>query len=376
MKRLFAAGGRAVVLDVEEPTLRSGEVLVSTAFSAVSSGTESHIVRATAATDALDEDQYPASKPYGPKLRDQRVQWAGALPRVQRRGFASIGYSLAGRVISVAPDVTDLRPGDPVACSGSQCAVHAERVAVPRSLVARVPPGVRLEHAAFITLGTIGMHALRRTGCQFGETLVVYGLGLLGLIVVQLARAAGIYVFGLDLDAQRLRLAESLGAHWTFNPAEASPQQAVLDVTDGFGADAVVMAVATESSEPLNIAFDLCRQRASVVGLGAFGMCIERERMFGADVSLLPSVAYGPGRYDAVYEEGNVDYPIGYARWTENRNMGAFLRLVAEGKVDLAPLAPTRVPLADAPAAYDMLLQSASRPASLLLTYEQPAADD
>ncbi len=369
MKRLFAAGGHAVVLDVPEPTPRAGEVVVATAFSAVSTGTETHIVRATAATDSAVADQYPGPRPYGPKIHDRRVRWSGALPRGQHPGYASLGYSLAGTVTTVASDVMDLAPGDRVACSGSQCAVHAERVAVPRSLVVRVPADVSLGRAAFVTLGAIAMQALRRGGCQLGETVVVYGLGTLGLLVVQIARAAGLYVVGLDLAEDRLRLAHNLGAHWVLNPSQTDPVRTVLDVTDGFGADAVILALATESSEPLNIAFDLCRQRASIVGLGAFGMHIERERMFAPEVSLHPALAYGPGRYDPVYEEGNIDYPIGHVRWTENRNMAAFVRLLAENRVDVDVLAAERVPIDRAPAAYDRLLESSDRLPTLLLTY-------
>jgi threonine dehydrogenase-like Zn-dependent dehydrogenase len=369
VKRLFAAGGHAIVLDVDEPTPRPGEVIVSTAFSAVSTGTETHIVRATAATDSPVDDQYPGPRPYGPKIHDRRVRWTSPAPRDQRPGYASLGYSLAGTVIEVGGDVADLAPGDRVACSGSQCAVHAERVAVPRSLTVRVPPEVSLDKAAFVTLGAIAMHALRRAACQFGETVVVYGLGTLGLLVVQIARAAGMYVFGLDLAPDRLQLARTLGAHWVLNPQAADPVAEVLERTDGFGADAVILAIATESSEPINIAFDLCRQRASVVGLGAFGMHIQRERMFAPDVSLHPAIAYGPGRYDPVYEEGNVDYPIGHVRWTENRNMAAFVRLLAEQKVDVGALAPDRVRLDDAPAAYERLMRSTDRPPTLLLTY-------
>ena len=143
-----------------------------------------------------------------------------------------------------------------------------------------------------------------------------------------------------------------------------------MNATNGFGADAVILSVFTESSEPLNHAFDMCRQRGTVVGIGAFGMNISRERMFSRDVTFHPSLAYGPGRYDHVYEEGSVDFPIGYVRWAENRNMEAFLRLLAEGKVDVDSMAPVHMPIEEAPAAYD-LLRSPERPATVLLTYKQ-----
>ena len=369
MKRVVAAGGRAVVVDVPEPLLRPGEVLVETAFSAISAGTEMHIIHSTARTETTGEDTYPSLRqPNPPQLRKHGTRWAGPAPREQLPGTAAVGYSLAGTVLAVADDVSDLAPGDRVACSGNQCAVHAERVAVPRNLTARVPDGVSLDQAAFVTLGCIAMTGLRRTQCQFGETVVVFGLGLLGLLATQIARQAGLYVLGLDIDDRRVQQALTFGAHRALNPQTADPVAAIHDMTDDFGADGVVMCVVTPSSEPLNLAFDLCRHRATVVGVGAFGMDIIRAKMYARDVAFYPSIAYGSGRYDSVYEEGNVDYPIGYARWTENRNQGAFLRLLAEGKVSVAPLAPVRVPIADAPRAYELLSQP-DRPPTVLLTY-------
>jgi threonine dehydrogenase-like Zn-dependent dehydrogenase len=369
MQQVVAAGGRAVVVEVPEPAPRAGEVLVAPAFSVISAGTERHIIASTAGPAAAAVRLQPFAVP--PKLRDDGVTWAGPAPRAAPPGMASLGYSLAGTVLAVAPEVRDLRPGDRVACAGNQCAVHAERVAVPRSLVAPVPDGVDLDRAAFVTLGAIGVYNLRRAGCRFGETVVVAGLGPLGLLAVQIARRAGLYVLGLDVDDRRVALARALGAHAALNPARDDPVAAVRAMTDGFGADAVLLCIATPSSEPVNLAFDLCRQRGCVVGVGLFGMTLERDRMYARDVTFYPSLAYGPGRYDPVYEEGNVDYPIGYVRWTENRNMRYFLRLLAEGAVEVAPLAPVRVPLAEAPRAYE-LLQAPDRPPTVLLTYSQP----
>ncbi|MBI3943054.1 MAG: zinc-binding alcohol dehydrogenase [Chloroflexi bacterium] len=370
MKRVVASEGRAVVLDVPEPELRPGEVLVAPAFSAISVGTETHIIHSTAQAETMGQDQYPSLRsPRAPQLRNPGTRWDGPRPRPQIPGTAAIGYSLAGTVLAVSSEVTDMQPGDKVACSGNQCAVHAERVAVPRSLAAHVPAGVPLDEAAFITLGTIGMHGLRRTGCQFGETVVIYGLGLLGLLATQVARQAGIYVIGVDIDDRRVAQALQLGATAAVNPNKQDPVEAVLQRTDGFGADGVVLCVVTPSSEPLNLAFDMSRHRGVVVGVGLFGMCIDRDRMYSKDVTYYPSIAYGPGRYDAVYEEGNVDYPIGYVRWTESRNMKAFLRLLAEKKIDLSFMAPERVPIAEAPRAYEILSRP-DRPPTVLLTYD------
>lgn len=369
MKRVFAVDGRPVVLDVPEPALRANEVLVAPIFSAISVGTETGIIRGSDPATP-DTDVFKAAGPPRPKLRSAGIRWDGDRPRAEEPGRSHLGYGLAGRVLAVSENVTDICVGDLVACSGDQAAHHSERVAVPRNLLTKVPEGVRPEQAAFVTLGTIATHALRRTGCHFGETVVVYGLGLLGLLTVQIARAAGIYTIGLDIDNRRFEQALAYGALAALNPRESDTVAAVNAATNGFGADAVVLTVFTESSEPLNHAFDLCRHRGTVVGLGAFGMNIARERMYARDITFLPSIAYGPGRYDHVYEEGCVDYPIGYVRWTENRNQESFLRLIAEGKVEVDSLAPIHMPLEEAPAAYD-LLRSPERPATVLLTYGQ-----
>jgi threonine dehydrogenase-like Zn-dependent dehydrogenase len=343
--------------------------LVAPIFSAISAGTESGIIRGSDPSTPIT-DVFRAAGPPRPKLRSAGVRWDGDRPRPEQPGHHHLGYGLAGRVLAVADNVTDIQVGDLVACSGDQAAHHAERVAVPRNLLTKVPEGVRPDQAAFVTLGTIAMHGLRRTGCTVGETVVVYGLGLLGLLVTQIARAAGIYTVGIDIDHRRFEQARGYGALATIDPRETDAVEVVLGVTNDFGADAVILTVFTESSEPLNHAFDLCRHRGTVVGIGAFGMNIQRERMFARDITFLPSIAYGPGRYDHVYEEGGVDFGIGYVRWTENRNQEAFLRLVAEGKVVVDALAPIRMPIDEAPAAYE-LLRSPERPATVLLTYGQ-----
>lgn len=369
MKRVFALGGRAVLRDVPEPEMRPGEVLVAPAFSAISAGTEMYFIRGSG-TPGFTMQEYPGDPPSWPKVRTA-IRSDHPFPRPSDPEALSIGYSLAGRVLAVGDDILDIRPGDRVACSGSQCAHHAERVAVPRNLVSRVPDGVPLEDAAFVTLGTIALGALRESDCRFGETVVVYGLGLLGLLVGQIARSAGMRVIGIDLDPARLELARTLGIEHVIDPATTDPVEAVHALTDGFGADAVVLGAVTESSEPLNQSFDLCRQRGRVVALGQFGWTIDRARMFANEVTVVPVKPYGPGRYDPVYEEGNVDYPIGYVRWTENRNQALFLDLLAAGAVRVAPLAPIHVPIERAPEAYELLMRE-GRPPTVVLRYPEP----
>lgn len=373
IRKLFAQGGRAVVAEIPDPVLRSGEVLIAPAFSVVSAGTETSTIAMSADPRRIHDHDYPApdGHRFGPQIRSASVRWSGPTPRTAPEQYALIGYSLAGRVVDVAPDVTDLRPGDRVAASGSQCAHHAELVAVPRALTTRVPEGAALDAAAFVTLGTIAMQAVRLTQATFGGTIVMYGLGLLGLLGTQIAAAGGIYTVGLDLDERRRADGLRFGAIAAPDPSdEAAVTRLVHSLTDGFGADGVILGVVTTSDRPLNHAFELCRQKGVVVGLGAFGTKIERDTMVWSDVTLVMQLAYGPGRYDPVYEEGNVDYPIGYVRWTENRNAQHFLRLVAEGKVSPLAIEPERFAFADAPTAYERL-KAPDRPPTLLFEYPE-----
>lgn len=369
MKRLYAYEGKVVALEVPEPTLRSGEVLVAPAYSAISTGTELATIRLSEDPARSLDHNYPGPMTHLPKIRSEGVRLTAPSPREAVPGYAMMGYSLAGVVVDTAADILDLRVGDRVACGGSQAAQHAEYVAVPRNLCARVPDGVALAHASLTTLGAIAMHALRLSNATFGGTVVLYGLGVLGLIGTQLARTAGIYAIGLDPDAIRRNQALGFGAIAAADPLdEAVATTLVQELTDGLGADGVVLGVTTSSSNPLNHSFELCRQRGVVVGLGAFGSQIDRHAMVWNDVTLVMALAYGPGRYDSVYEEGGVDYPIGYVRWTENRNFGHFLRLLEEQRIDVSSLARERVSFVDAPDAYARLTD-ADRPPTLLLDY-------
>ncbi len=366
MKRVYAQDGAAIVREVPEPEIRQGEVLIQTAYSAISVGTEMWLIEGSA-DPTFTNHEYPPNPPRWPKTRSP-IGRNHPLPRPPDPEAISLGYSLSGRVVDIEDRVTDLRVGDPVAASGSQCAHHAEVVAVPRNLVARVPEGLPLHEAALVTVGSVAVTALRETRCQFGESIVLYGLGLLGLLAAQVGRAAGFNLIGVEIDEGRLDLARSLGLE-VIDPNRADPVRRVKELTDGFGADAVILGLKTASSEAMNMAFDMCRQRARVVAQGLFGMEVDRSRFYANQVELVPVIGYGLGRYDPVYEEGNTDYPIGLARWTENRNQEYFLRLLAEGHVNAGLIAPISVPIERAPEAYEMI-RGPDRPPTVLLTYK------
>jgi threonine dehydrogenase-like Zn-dependent dehydrogenase len=350
--RIVARGGAIALVTEPPPGLRRGEVLVATQYSVISPGTERTILDATRA-EGWASHEYPEPGQAWPHVRSGGVRHDLLLPRPPGQDYASLGYSLAGRVVAVAEDVTDLVPGDLVACGGSQCAFHSEQVAVPRNLTVRVPDGLGPDLAAFVTLGSIALEALRRSGRTLGETIVVFGCGVLGVLITMLARAAGIYVVAVDPDPRRLEVAAGAGAIPAAGGDDLAGQ--VRARTDGFGADAAVITVTTEASDVVNAAVGVLRPGGVVVGVGQFGMGLSRDRWFGAQATILPSIAYGPGRYDPVYEENNWDYPIGVVRWTENRNMAAFLRLAADGRLDLDQIPVIRVPAADAARAYAAL---------------------
>jgi threonine dehydrogenase-like Zn-dependent dehydrogenase len=357
VRRIMARGGQVVVRDEDLPPLGPGDVLVRSVCSVISPGTERSIVAATAESVSAAHE-YPHPDYVWPQLRSTAVRGHTRRPRLPPTDAASLGYSLAGVVEQVGADVADLRPGDRIACSGSQCAYHAEQVVVPRNLIARVPSDVADEDAAHVTLGAIALEAFRRATCTVGETLLVVGAGMLGQLLTQIARRAGVYVVAVDAEAGRRKLADGYGAMLTVPAADDDAVALVRSATDGFGADAAIVAAAGPGSTLINFSFAALRPGGRVVALGDFGMDIDRQAFFRAQATFVPSIAYGPGRYDPVYEENNVDLPINVVRWTENRNMALFLRMLAEGHIDLSGLPRAEVPFIDASQAYQRLFAS------------------
>ena len=283
-----------------------------------------------------------------------------------------LGYSCAGEVIEVRGDVGDLRPGDLVACAGST-ANHSEIVSVPRNLVTRVPDGVGLDHAAFATLGAIAVQGVRQAAVQIGEKVAVIGLGLIGLLTVQLLRAAGCRVLGIDIDPAKLRLARELGCDLAVLSQDPALEEHVLLFTGGYGVDATVITAASSSNQPIELSGDITRERGRVVVVGLTKMDVPREPFYMKEIELRISRSYGPGRYDPQYEEKGRDYPYAYVRFTENRNMACFLELIQSGQVRLDPLITHRFKLADATAAYSLIEGERREPyIGILLEYDRP----
>jgi predicted dehydrogenase/threonine dehydrogenase-like Zn-dependent dehydrogenase len=358
MKQILqsARTGEIEVADVPAPHAAKGCVLVRVAASLVSAGTE----RASADFAAKSLMQKAQARPdlvrdVLNKIRRDGLLSAYSAVRGRLDEPSALGYSCAGTVVEVGEGISDLQVGDRVACAGAGFAVHAEFACVPRMLVARIPSSdVDFESAAFTTLGSVAMHAVRTAEVKLGEVVAVIGLGLLGQLAVQILRAAGCRVVGLDLRQERAALAVSMGA-MASTTSEAEFRDLCFRHSNGYGADSILITAETSSSAPVNLASEIARDRAIVVAVGAIGMELERRLYYEKELDFRVSRSYGPGRYDAAFEQKGIDYPIGHVRWTETRNMEAFVQLLADGKLDLKPLITQRFLIGNAVSAYDLI---------------------
>ncbi len=377
MKQVVLRSGQAVVEEVPAPALLPGSILVRVAYSCISTGTETATLSTTDVRMGVGLIKSAIRHPEKVRQVISSLKTRGFLATkamIQGRlsSGSAVGYSCSGIVAEVAEEVEAFRPGDRVACAGSGYANHAEAVVVPQNLAVAVPPQVELEQAATVTLGAIALQGVRRAQPALGEIIGVLGLGLLGQLTVQLLKAAGCRVIGFDLQPARVELARSLGMDEGFVPTERDPEERVRNLTQGFGLDAVIITAATRSDEAVNLAMRLARRKGRVVIVGDVGLGLQRPEMYRKELDLLMSTSYGPGRYDPLYEECGLDYPYAYVRWTENRNMAAYLDLVAAGKIQLGPLLASIVPLTEAARAYQAI-RAQGGPLTVLLKNPLPS---
>ena len=375
MKQLIQSfkSGEITIEDVPAPVRLPGGVVIATQASLVSAGTERQIV-GLAKKSLLGKAK---ARPDLVKKVMQKVKTDGVMATIDSvrskldQPFP-MGYSCAGIVTAVGDGVTEFAEGDRVACGGQGYASHAESNWVPKNLCVKIPEGVEMASASFVTLGAIAMQGVRQADVRLGEVVAVVGLGLIGQIVVQLLKSSGCVVLGCDLDPAKVELAKSLGCD---EAVVGDPRQAASAMTGGRGVDAAIIAASTDSDEPIETAGELCRMKGKVVVLGAVGMNVPRKIYYERELDLRLSMSYGPGRYDPDYEEYGHDYPYGYVRWTEKRNMESFLRLVAEGKVKLEKLLTHRFDINEALRAYDMIQgRVKERYMGIVLTY--PALEE
>ena len=281
---------------------------------------------------------------------------------------APIGYSLSGVVLAVGSDVADFHPGDHVAAAGAGLANHAEYVEVPRNLVVSMPRDLDFDSASTVALGAIAMQGVRRAEVRIGEIVVVVGVGMIGQLAVQLLHTAGVRVVAVDLDDHRLELAKQTGCELTVNPTHEDAVKAVCHFSGGYGADTVLFCAATSSSETLRDAFAMTRRKGKVVMVGVWGTELKREDIYAKEIDFLISTSYGPGRYDASFEQKGLDYPYAYVRWTETRNMAEYLRLLATHRIDIAGLIDNIFSIQEVEQAFQDL-QAPRRPLIVLLDY-------
>jgi predicted dehydrogenase/threonine dehydrogenase-like Zn-dependent dehydrogenase len=344
--------GEVSAYDVPAPELRPGGILVRTQYSAISAGTER-------ATLELSSKSLLAKAKARPDLVKQVIEYArqngvkAAYEKVHAKldTLTTLGYSCAGEVISVADGVHEFRAGDRVACAGGTYANHAEINFVPRNLAVRIPPQVSSAAAALTTIGAIAMQGVRQAEAGIGETVAVIGAGLVGVLTMQILRAAGCRVVAIDLSPQRVKRAADFGAHLAVAADDPTLASTIKEFSR-YGVDAAILTAATDSAEPAEMAARILRDRGRIIVVGTVGMGVSRSNMYMKELSLTLSRSYGPGRYDPQYEEGGIDYPLGYVRWTERRNMEAFLDLLAAGQIDVTSLLEHRYPIEEGAKAF------------------------
>lgn len=364
--------GEMTVEDVPPPVLKDDGVLVHNVVSLVSAGTEKAVIELA----KMNPLQKARARPDLVKKVLNKAGQEGLLAtaRIVSNLISSplpLGYSCAGIVAEVGSHVADIVPGQRVGCAGLGYANHAEVVYVPRNLLVPVPDAVSFADASFVTVGAIAMHGVRQAELTLGETVVVLGAGLVGQIAAQICSASGCKVFCIDIDKNKIQLAKELGAGDGIVLGQGDVAAAVMAFTRGQGADVVLITAGTKSNEPISMAPELVRDRGRVIAIGEVGHNVPRRAYFEKEIDLKQSRSYGPGRYDPDYEEKGHDYPIGYVRWTENRNMAAFLDLVASRRIKLDALVTHRFSIAEADKAYNFLTGRNESPyIGLLLDYE------
>lgn len=366
--------GVVSVLDVPAPSIQPGRVLVRTRASLISAGTERNTVELGKKTLLGKARQRPdLVKQVIQKAKTDGILNTYTAVRAKLDGKTELGYSASGIIAAVGEGVRGFTVGDRVGCAGAGYASHAEMISVPQNLCVKMPENVDFAAGAFGTLGAIAMQGVRLAAPTLGESVVVIGLGLLGQITVQLLRANGCRVFGVDLDEAKLDLARRLGADGCSTPGDASSR--VEAWSRGRGADAVLITAATMSNDPIELAGEVARMKGRVVAVGLVGMDVPRNVYYLKELSLQISMSYGPGRYDAEYEERGHDYPFAHVRWTEGRNIEAFLDLIAAKSVSVDQLITHRFPIAKGEDAYKLISGETREPyLGILLEYDSDDA--
>ena len=369
--------GDLKVEEVPAPMLSAGFVMVENEYSLISAGTEKSTVKVAQASFLGKAKQRPdLVAQVMQNVRKEGVLATVKKVRTKLESLKALGYSSSGIVVASLDSDGRYQPGDRVACAGQDYASHAEIVGVPQNLIAKIPDGVSTEEAGFTTLGAIALQGIRQASPSIGSNVAVIGLGLLGQLTVQLLKANGCNVFGVDLDPRLVELALTLGADAAYVRNHTDLLNAIENFSSGYGCDHIIITAAAPTNDPLVLAAEIARKKATIVVVGAINMDIPRDpHFYRKELDLRMSTSYGPGRYDPSYEESGIDYPYSYVRWTEQRNMEAFLKLIARSAINIKPLISHVFDIADAARAYDLVLgKTGEHYMGVLLKY--PNAED
>lgn len=356
MRQVFLDQGVVTLKEVCEPVLDDHLIMVQVHYSCISPGTENATIAGSSKKSMLLSNIPIKVAKVLQSIAAHGIQGTKALIRERLQGnLQSLGYSCSGKVIAVGKKITKFRSGDYVACAGAGLANHADIVCVPENLAVRVSDAEFLQQASYTTLGAIALQGVRRAQSQLGDFVAVVGLGLLGQITVQLLKNSGCIVIGVDLIQERLELAQKCGADYIFNSADQTVALEIAALTGHYGVDCTLITAATSSNELVQQAMEITRKKGKVVVVGDVGLGLERAPLYEKEIDFLISCSYGPGRYDASYEKQGIDYPYAYVRWTENRNMQAFVSLLETQKISMKPFMNALLPADQAADGYGLL---------------------
>ena len=370
MKQLLVRKGKIIVEDVPMHVPNLNNVLVKVAYSCISPGTEMTTVKGSGEPlykRLIKKPEY-LKKAYD-LIKQKGLVQAKSVLKGKVDAAYPIGYSASGIVVAVGKNVTGFVPGDKVACAGAGHANHAEYIDVPVNLVVRLSDAIDLAEASTVTLGAIALQGVRRTNPTLGERIVVFGLGILGQLTVQLLKNNGCYVIGVDVNAHRVNMALKNGMDIGINANEDETIERVLKHSDNFGADAVIITAAASGDSIIDQAMKMCRKKGRVVLVGSVSLAFSREDFYKKEIDFLISTSYGPGRYDDTYEDEGIDYPFAYVRWTENRNMEEYLRLLQQRRILISDYINGSYTINNAPEVYENLVQGKLKDMLIILAY-------
>jgi len=369
MKQIFNKRGEIIIGEVPAPIAGNDEILVQVYYSCISSGTEISVLKSQGKSlikKALEKPQN--IKKVLDMIRERGLADSVAKVRNKIDAKTQTGYSASGVVLEAGKNTYDFKPGDFVACAGAGMANHAEFISIPSNLTVKLPDGLSLKTASTVALGAIALQGVRRCSPEIGSYVVVIGLGILGQITSQILKVSGCRVLGIDIDENRINKAMSFGLYKGINAKSYDIVHEIIQNTNGFGADAVIITAASESDSLINQSVKMCRRKGKVVIVGDVAINIKREEFYKRELDVLISTSYGPGRYDDNYEIKGFEYPYAYVRWTEKRNMDEYLKLASEKKLDIDALIEGTFPVESAKEAYEYI-KSDKKPLIVLLEY-------